>query len=309
MIIILNPFAAAGTAMKKWDAVVQSNPGILRGAALEVLGQENPVEDIVLRALEHGERHFVAAGGDGTVNLLLEALLAALTPGRLKTAALGAIGLGSSNDFHKPVRKEQLLANVSCKVDFARALPRDVGMLSYRNGSPDNTRYFLTNASLGVTAEANDFFNHPDGLLSFGKRHMTSGAILYAAVRTITSYRNKSVTIDCAREGSFPARLTNLGIVKNPHFSGSLSYGGAPEYDDGLLKLYLSENMSRLQLLGLLKALGRKDPGRSRALRTWSTQEFTVSSKTSFAVEFDGEVIRTARARFEILHRHIKVCP
>ena len=98
-------------------------------------------------------------------------------------------------------------------------------------------------------------------------------------------------------------------MVKNPHFSGDLSYGGSPEYDDGLLKLYLSENMGRLGLLRLLKALGKNDPGHPVTMRTWSTPEFTVSSESPFAVEFDGEVITTTKARFEVLHRHIKVCP
>ena len=55
-------------------------------------------------ALARGTRVFIAAGGDGTAHALLNALVDA--PGRppLDALALGAVGLGSSNDLHKPVR-------------------------------------------------------------------------------------------------------------------------------------------------------------------------------------------------------------
>ncbi len=305
MTIILNPFAAGGRAMKKWSALLEARPVIIEGSALEILGERDPIDEIVREALLRGERYFVAAGGDGTVNLLLESLMKAGCPAG---AALGAIGLGSSNDFHKPYWKEDCVADVPLKIDFTRARPRDVGSLTY--GSPGSRRYFLVNASVGVTAEANDLFNHPDRLLAFQKRHAAPSAIYYAALKTILSYRNRSVTIGSAGGETFQARLTNLGVVKSPHFSGDLSYGGAPSYDDGLLKLYLCEDLNTRELLRLLRALGGNNGHRSAAgMRTWSSREITVEADSPFAVEFDGEVIRTTDARFTVIPQSLKVCP
>lgn len=44
----------------------------------------------------------IAVGGDGTVNLLAQALLESV---EWREISLGALGTGSSNDFHKPRRK------------------------------------------------------------------------------------------------------------------------------------------------------------------------------------------------------------
>jgi diacylglycerol kinase family enzyme len=305
MTIILNPTAAGGKAMKKWSTLLEAMPAILEGSALSVLEGPGSAGMAVREALARGERYFVAAGGDGTINLLLETLMRA---GFAKDAALGAIGLGSSNDFHKPYRKEDCVSGIPMKLDFVRARPRDVGSFVY---APEGTRrYFLVNASIGAAAEANDFFNHPDRLLAFQKRHAPPSAIYYAALRTIFSYRNLSVTISSSGEGSFQARLTNLGVIKSPHFSGDLSYGGVPSYDDGLLKLYLCEDLNRRELLMLLRALGRKNgPRAAGVLKTWSSPDLSVRSDAPFAVEFDGEVVRTAAADFTVYQKSLKVCP
>ena len=305
MTIILNPFASGGRAMKKWNALLEAMPAVMEGATLEILGGQMSVDEIVREALRRGERYFVAAGGDGTVNLVLEALMNA---GCEKEAALGAIGLGSSNDFHKPYLNEDLCAETALKIDFMSAQPRDVGSFTF--GAPERRRYFLVNASVGVTAEANDLFNHPDRLLAFQKRHATQAAIYYAALKTILTYRNRSVMISSSGGGTFWTSLTNLGVVKSPHFSGNLSYGGSAFYDDGLLKLHLCEDLNTGELFRLLRALGAKNGCRPvSGIRTWSSPDITVEADSPFAVEFDGEVVRTASARFTVIPRTLKVCP
>ena len=60
----------------------------------------------VRTALRDGTRVFVAAGGDGTVHALVErARRIARHDSRSPTLPFGVVGLGSSNDFHKPVAR------------------------------------------------------------------------------------------------------------------------------------------------------------------------------------------------------------
>ncbi len=157
-------------------------------------GDRLSVAESIGEALDRGERHFVAAGGDGTVNLLLNTLLA-LKPERETGLAVGAIALGSSNDFHKPVQPWQCTGGISCKIDFSAATPRDVVHVSYSGKGGEACRFFLINASAGLTAEANAFFNNTDRLLGWLKQRYTDPAILYAAIRTILRYRNEEMTL------------------------------------------------------------------------------------------------------------------
>ena len=63
-----------------------------------------------------------SATGSGTVNGVLNAILA-----QGADVTLGAIGLGSSNDFHKPFAKDKRVGGAPVRLDASRAIRADVG--------------------------------------------------------------------------------------------------------------------------------------------------------------------------------------
>ncbi len=263
----------------------------------------------ISRALENGETDFVAAGGDGTVNALLNHLLSLTNPRYRDHIRLGAIGLGSSNDFHKPFSSEHMMEGISCKVNFAEAKPRDVGCITYEHNGRFVSSYFLVNASVGVTAEANRFFNNPDRTLKLLKQLFTPGAILYAILKTICSFNNVEVRLRCRENTTVDTNMTNLAVLKNPHVSGRLRYDSPLSIDNGSLIVRMCHDMNRPELIKLLWALAHQKINTVRKTKSWSTTSMMVSAKTPFAVEFDGETIETRRAHFSILPKCIKVCP
>jgi diacylglycerol kinase family enzyme len=318
--VVLNPTANGGLGRVRWKALLETE--LAREAGLrdaEVFdgsgkGGLGRLDGWLRERLAGGARRIVAAGGDGTVNLALNALLAArgaLEPAERAKLALGAVGLGSSNDFQKPFdgSGRAVAAGLRCRLDFAAARPHDVGRASVAGGGVDADLHFLINASIGVTAEANWRFNHAGPFTRALKRRWVDGAILATALRTFAAYRN--LDVELALDGASPARLrlTNLGVVKNVHFSGQMRYDTPQACDDGRFGVHVCEDMSRREMLGVLKALNR---GRFRGLRkTWSRQakEVGVRAPEAFSVETDGEVIQAREARFRVLARELRVCP
>ena len=140
----------------------------------------------------------LAAGGDGTVGAVASALLACPNAAHV---ALGAVGLGSSNDFQKPFGVVH--AGVPLRIDVAGARPRDVGRALFsRNGEPPTERAFLVSASLGVTARANALFNEGRGaLLGFLKRRWVDGAVFYAALAALESHADIRGLVRLRRRG------------------------------------------------------------------------------------------------------------
>jgi diacylglycerol kinase family enzyme len=193
-------------------------------------------------------------------------------------------------------------------IDSAAAVSRDVGSITYKDGDSYRTEYFLVNASVGVTAEANRFFNSPDKTLQNLKRFHVPSAILYAAVKTIASFQNVHAWVISTETGLKAVDLSNLGVVKNPNFSGSLHYPRAADYSSGKLSVYLSHGLSRLALFPLLSKLtrGRFDEGDKTC--SWCTSTLEVFADRPFVIEYDGEIITTTCAHFSILPRHLKVC-
>jgi diacylglycerol kinase (ATP) len=309
MILFLNTRAAGGTALNKWRRIESEFICRFRPSRVHMPQNTDALRDRLRHAIENGEKDFVAAGGDGTVNTLLNSICEIAHPTELPGIRLGAVGLGSSNDFHKPFLKAQFVGDVPCKVDFSNAYLRDVGCLTFSENGRRTQRYFLANASGGVTAEANWLFNNPTATLEFLKRVSTRAAILCAAVRTILLYRNFECTIQVDQNKRFTTLLTNLAVMKNPHVSGSFLYDTPVAPNDGAFAINLSECMSKLELLNLLYSLSHGRFTHLRHTQSWSQTSVTVSCPEPMAVEYDGEIVTARSAEFTVLPKHIQVCP
>lgn len=201
------------------------------------------------------------------------------------------------------------MGDVPCKVDFRNACLRDVGCLTFAESGNMVQRYFLANASTGVTAEANRFFNHPTITLNFLKRVSTGAAILCATVRTIMLHKNFECMIQVGQGEHFITMLTNLAVMKSPHVSGSFVYDTPVAPNDGAFAINLSEGMSKLELLHLLYSLSHGRFAHLHHTQSWFQPSITVSCTQPMAVEYDGEIITARSAEFTVLQKHIQVCP
>lgn len=308
MIAVINPAAAGGRALAKWSRIEERLQGAVGPFATFVCPDPGDLDEAVAGFLDRGHRRIMVAGGDGTVGAVLGAIVAHADREMLEGIAVGAVGLGSSNDYHKPFAG--MIDGVPCRLDFGRVRRHDIGRLDYDDaGGAARTRYWFINASIGVAAEANHFFNHPDRTLRRLKRVWTGGAISYAALRAIMANRpqNLTLTIDGRRFG--PVRVRNLGVVKNPHFAGSLRYDSPHRPDSGRFHVH---GLGARTRAGLVRALVRLARGRfsgGRATRSWLAREAAVvNGGDSFLVECDGEVIEARAARFSIVPGKLRLC-
>jgi diacylglycerol kinase family enzyme len=309
MVVFVNPCSAGRTALDKWRRI---EPVLLKNHAnflVHEMNSEASTQQALERFLEKGETDFIAAGGDGTVNALLNLLLSFASEDERSRIRFGAIGLGSSNDFHKPLEKARIIEGRPCKIQTTLARPRDVGYLQYEADGRKRIRYFIVNASIGVSAEANRCFNEPNSALRFLKRASTPAAILYAALKTITTYRNIRIRGYSHESGYFATDLTSLGIYKSRHFSGDLRYPATLAADDGRLGVFLAQQMTRRELLNLFRTLAHDGDHQSPKTKMWTTDSLTVWADHPFDVEYDGEIVRTDSITFGILPRYLMVCP
>lgn len=306
MLVFLNPGASYGRAGARWRAIRDELAERAGGFEVEEILSAEGTADSMRRAIEGGERVLVAAGGDGTVNLVLNAMMG-LTEEREMT--LGAVGLGSSNDFHKPLGRDSLVAGVPVRLDCERARPCDVIRVdSEGDDGVRATRFAIINASLGITAEANASFNAPARIVRAARGVSVDAAIVASVLRTLATYRDVQcrITIDGTEEGAFS--VSNLGVIKNPHFAGSFCYDTPIEPDDGLIGVNLCERLTRLQALATLAALSRRRfLGRPKT-RSWIARRARVEGDRAFALETDGEVVRARTVEFSVVPKRIRCC-
>ncbi len=307
MLIVVNPSAGGGRAARRWRREERRLPR--RFGPYRVLVAKGPEAATagIRRALDRGETDFVAAGGDGTVNLVAATLLReAREPARLR---LGALGLGSSNDFHKPGPGIEGGDRAPRRIDFRGAAPIDVGLLEWT--APDGTthrRPWLLNASIGTAAEANAFFNDGDGLLRRLKRRSASLAIAWAALRALLRCPRLAMRVVVDGEERRET-VWNLAVVKNPHFTGGLRYDSPLEPASGRFHLHGIRAGGRTRLFRVLTGLARgRFVGRPGTFSA-PARTVEVSADGPFRVECDGEVVEAVAARFRLLPGALRVCP
>jgi diacylglycerol kinase (ATP) len=303
-VVLLNPAAGGNRGRARWRRTERAVRDVCEPRVVETdLGGE--WRFAVRQEIENGTRLFIAAGGDGTVSALADELARARGWIPLDTFTLGAIGLGSSNDFHKPFGPRIDGVPVRIVPSDAR---RDVCVARY--AAPDgstHTRCFVVSASVGLVAEANAFFNDGGGPQRVLRGSWTGGAILYAALHTIAGWRNLTMRLRSGARTEL-ARVTNLSVSKTAFVSGMFRYDRSVAPDDGLLAIHLCEGMSRREALGALGSLAR---GRFQGLpkrRHWNSWRLAVTADAPVAVELDGEVVQARRAAFGVLREQVRIC-
>jgi len=306
MLILLNKKSGGGTAVKKWERINK----------LFNLDEKNEIfkastnastDKFIIDSIQKDKTDFIIAGGDGSINFFLNRCMNLLDVKTLKQIKIGAIGIGSSNDFQKPFLPEKMICGVPYRINFSDAISRDIGCLLFDQDGQKMKKYFLINASIGITAEGNNLFNNPDYVLRFLKQLNTKSAITYAAVKNIFTHKNFTATVEMNGE-SFITEISNLGIIKSPYFTGNLRYQSNPKPDDGLFDVHLYQSLSRYKLIKLFNNLSKGLPDYMFNKGFWKVNKIKISSEEEFAVEFDGEVIKTKWVEFSIIPSFIKVC-
>ena len=313
MIIIVNTHAGGGRATRRWASVrAEMDAAAMEGTAF--LNRTMPeLLELVHMRYARGERTFIAAGGDGTVNSMVNALVE--RPGgagpahsdTLGHVSVGAVGLGSSNDFHKPRRRRSMLHGIPVAIDASRTLPRDAVSVDITDSGQTRTRWFMINGGFGITAAANTRFNGGGPLLRFLKQLSTPAAILLAIVRTLLSLRDLRLSITSGDGEAATHSVTNLAVLKSPWVSGSLSFPAAWTAP-GMMGVVQLSHARRAYIVRFLLDLLRGRCVPSSRCTHFLTPTLTVASATPVALEIDGEIVRGSRFAFNVHRDFLRVC-
>lgn len=300
-LVLLNPRARQGKAGQLWSTMEAE---VSRRLQLTVALIDEG-EQAVMQAWRAGTRFFIAAGGDGTVHSLINALLE--SGADLSHCLLGAVGLGSSNDFHKPFGER--VADIPVRIDARRAEPRDIAIAAFaRNDRSTCRRAFLISSSMGACAKANALFDR-GGLLQRSVRHLSpNAAVLLAGCLAIAAHKNISARMRIDDGDDRPTVISNLSVMKTPYLGGGLSYDVPLAPADGFLAVNLCEDMARLELVSAMLGLGRgKFTGRPKTSQ-WRVRKAHVETSRATLLELDGELYLTDDVEFSLLPSSIRLC-
>lgn len=279
-LVVLNPRARRGAAARDYERI-RSDIEARFEARYTAIDTTRWLRDLDTARNEGVERVLVG-GGDGTLHLVANALMR-----NWPTAALGAIGLGSSNDFHKPCRTR--LRGIPVRVGAPTAC--DVGLATFEDEAGlTRRRYFFVSASIGLCARANRRFSTTPWL-------GVDATIAHAATSALVRHENISARLD-ERE----LLISNLSVMLTPYLAGAFRYDA--ERQPGQFAVHLCSDMGAL---GLLRAMLDLLRGRFCG-ESWSSSSLIVDLDREDDLELDGELFRARRVRFEAIPNALGVC-
>jgi diacylglycerol kinase family enzyme len=243
-----------------------------RQAGLEVVHVERDLDitAAVRERMQQGKKLFIAAGGDGTVNCVIQALVSS-------DAQLGVVPLGTFNHFAK---------DLNLPLDWKTALDIALtGTTRQVDAARVSDRFFVNNVSLGLYPE---FVAKRE---ERGRNYPRWKARIVAAFVTLEKHPHVAITVET--EHHHEVIRTHVFMVSNNSYDLSRLGVDAPRttLEEGRLSVYWLPHISRLDLMRFaahyLAGRVKNAPG----FRSFRTARMKVqSAKKRLHVGIDGEV-------------------
>jgi YegS/Rv2252/BmrU family lipid kinase len=247
----------------------------------------------------------VAAGGDGTVNEVLNGLAQATPEGEL-IGRLALCPLGTGNDFADMAGAQRGFAAVAQRIAAGRTRRVDIGRGTFTSDTGEVFRYFGNNVGLGLEAQVT---------VDSNQIKRVSGPLRYLAAVFVALSHYRSPQMEVAwqdasgewRQRSQPVLMISLG---NSRRTGGLFYV-TPDavMDDGFLDLAIVPHKSLAQILWLLPQTFTGAHRRDRTILFDRGLQFRLASSLPVPVHLDGEVVmdNVRTASVEILPRRLEI--
>jgi diacylglycerol kinase (ATP) len=253
--------------------------------------------ELAERAASDGASLLVAAGGDGTLNEVVNGLVRSGAGTELAT-----IPLGTGMDF---VRTHGIPTKFDDAVAVARdgvARTVDVGRVSYRTwDGADAERYVANVGSVGMSAAVAQRANGMSKALG-GKT-----TFFYALVRVFLEWDNTIVNVELDDGDRREGRMHDVVVATGQYHGGGMWLAPDAQPDDGLFDVLLIGDVTKGDFVttapklykGTHVAHPKIDVVRSRAV--------TVDAPERLPIELDGEQLGTTPVRFEVVPGALRV--
>lgn len=307
MIVLLNKYSNGGKSVEKWE---ESKPELeskyFRGNYTLISDFED-FSKRLYNEFHKGERVVIGAGGDGTINFLLNQVMQMKKEERSQLI-MGAIGLGSSNDFHKPFSEDKYLScEVPLKLDSENAADHNVGQVDFEDEKGKwNRKYFIINCSIGIIAKANYLFNSKEKIIKWLKSKWVMGTIWYAALKILFVAKNIPAKVKVGNK-KISTEVTSLSVVINPHVSGNFCYDFNINSQSDYLGVGLCERMGILARLKTIISLTRGKFLGLPKTRSWMAREIEIKPDSPTPLELDGEIYLARRIKIKLLQGILKI--
>ncbi len=283
--VIVNPAAGRGSA-RKWmgelevrlSLAIASTHRIISWQIIET-SRPGDATQLALEAVRGGANIVVAAGGDGTIGEIVNALVGT-------EVALGVIPMGTGNDFAR---------SLGIGTDVDRAIYNLLeGVPMAIDVGKTQGRYFVNVAGCGFDAVVAERVNHGGRSL-----HGTS-AYVAAVLQALISYRATQIRLTLDNE-VIETKAMLCSIANARYYGGGMRIAPDAMLTDGLFDICLLEAVGKIEFLRTFHKVFKGKHITHPAVRMLRSKYVKVESDRPLPVLVDGEIVGTTPVEFEMV--------
>jgi len=227
----------------------------------------------------------IVAGGDGTMNAAVDALVECGLP-------LGILPTGTGNDLARTLGIPTTLVEAAAVITGGRRHTIDLGRV--------NGKHFFNVASIGLSAELTRHHTVER------KRRLWLLAYVLSVRDAYRQTRPFRARIVCDGK-TLRVRAIQISIGNGRHYGGGMTIAEDAAIDDGWLDVYCLKPLSFWRLLILFPALRRGRLRRQQSVAVMRGRKVEVTTRRAMPVSTDGEITTRTPARFEVVPRALSV--
>ncbi len=291
--VIYNPTSGKEAIKKNLVAILQIlEESGYEASAFATTPEKNSAKKEALRAAKAGFKLLVAAGGDGTINEVVNGI-APLE----KRPRVAIIPAGTTNDYARALKiPRDNIVKAAQVIKKNQILPMDIGKA--------NDHYFINIGAGGYLTELT--YDVPSQLKSvFGYlAYLVKGAEMLPRVKPI----NMKLVYD---EGEYEGKASMFFLGLTNSIGGFEQIAPDAQLDDGKFSLIVIKTANLVEILHLIALMlnGGKHIKDPRIIYTKTTKFYAeaLDDKVKMMINLDGEYGGDAPMTFTNLHQHIEM--
>jgi YegS/Rv2252/BmrU family lipid kinase len=289
--VIFNP-AARGDKARRFRRELAA---VGAACAFKATTASGDARRLAAEAVAEGFDLIVAAGGDGTINEVLNGIGDA--PDGLARARLGVLPLGTVNVFARELKIPRRLEQAWEVLLTGRELKIDLPQAGFLVNGVRQTRYFCQLAGAGLDARAIELVDWQD------KKQVGPLAYVIAGLKALRE-RKPEITVHAGGRSV----TGELVLVGNGRFYGG-SFALLPRADlrDGQLEVCVLPRANWRTLVRCAPGLLLRGRLPADAAPHFSAATFELTSETPAAFELDGEWVGRLPATFTVQREKLRV--
>jgi len=265
-LVIVNPAAGGGRAGRAVDWLAA------RGAEVRITSRPGEAEELAAHAGDHGR--VIAVGGDGTVQEVVNGLLATSSP-----SVLGLVPVGTGNDLARSL-------GVPLKLDAAweaasAGETRQLDVARATNGA-GRVRWFASAGGIGFDAQVAAAMAQRRGWQASRAGYLLT---TLAELRRFSNCQVK-LTID---DATFEGPVLFIAAANGAYYGGGMRIAPDARVDDGRLDVCVVGDISRLTALRQLPNLYRGTHIRHPAVTMHEGVRLRIEGAPETRIHLDGE--------------------